>query len=189
MIILFVLFNACLCTLFILFWITSSILINTTFDSSYFKAYAVVAKQLPDNTNDRNRHEMDKEQTVHASPTVVGRFWTKSFMWATQYVFDKKYTFVRDDSRRLNEVLSGGQGNDESSLSASIILIVDNNITRGIRSNTSDEKYDILSTLYDLTRPVQIIEEKRFPYDLSKYPYSALYDNRAIRNIEIRSNY
>jgi len=169
--------------------LTSSILINTTFNTSYFKAYAVVAKQLPDNTNDRNRHEMDKEQTVHASPTVVGRFWTKSFMWATQYVFDKKYTFVREDSRRLNEVLSGGQGNDKSSLSASIILIVDNNIKRGIQSNTSDEKYDILRTLYDLTRPVQIIEEKRFHYDLSKYPYSALYDNRAIGNIEIRSNY
>lgn len=130
----------------------NSILINTAFNSSYFKSYAVVAKQLPDDTNDKNRHEADKE--------------------------------------RLNEILSNGQGNNNSPLSlSSVILIIDNNIKRNIRSDTSGEKYDILRTLYNLTHPIQIIEEKRFPYDRNKYPYSALYDNRGIGNIEIRSNY
>jgi Dolichyl-phosphate-mannose-protein mannosyltransferase len=168
----------------------SSILINITFNSSYFKAYAVFAKQLPDNTNDKSRQEAAKEQTVHDSPTVVGRFWTKSFKWATQYVFDKKYTFVREESRRLNEILPNGQGNNNSPLSlSSVILIIDNNIKHNIQSNTSDENYDILRTLYNLTHPIQITEEKRFPYDRNKYPYSALYDNRGIGNIEIRSNY
>ena len=91
---------------------------------------------------------------------------------------------IREDSSLLNEI----DQKNSNSTSPPIILIVDKNMKRNLRTNTVDEKYDILRSLRDITHTTQMIEEERFPYDRSKYPYSALYDNRRLGNIELRSN-
>jgi len=155
-------------------------LITLDFNSSYFQLYSMFVQLLHETTSTSNNGDNNIAKDVQ--PTVVGRFWTKSFLWATQYIFDEEYKFVRDDSERLYKILT------ESS-SRPLILIVDNKMKRNIMSDGSDEKPTNIRTLYDLTHTIKLIEEKRFPYDRNKYPYSALYDNRGIGNIEIRSNY
>jgi len=171
---------ATISAVFIFGLVMSSLLINTTFNSSYFRTYAAFVKQLPEATINGNNTSSGKE----ILPIVVGRFWTKSFLWATQYAFDKKFMLIREDSSLLNE-LNQKKGN---STSPPIILIVDNNMKRNMQTNTVDGKYDILRSLRDITHATKMIEEKRFPHDRTKYPYSALYDNRRLGNIELRSN-
>ena len=166
--------------IFIFGLLMSTLLINTTFNSSYFKTYAAFVKQLPEAIGNGN-NTGSGEETL---PIVVGRYWTKSFLWAAQYAFDKEFTLIREDSRLLNEI---NQKNINST-SPPIILIVDNNMKRNMQTDTVDEKYDILRSLRDVTHTTQQIEENRLPHDRSKYPYSGLYDNRRLGNIELRSN-
>lgn len=171
---------AIISAVFIFGLLMSSLLINTTFNSSYFETYAAFVNQLPEATVNGN-NAGSVEETL---PIVVGRFWAKSFLWVPQYVFEKKFMLIREDSSLLNEI----DQKNSNSTSPPIILIVDNNMKRNLRTNTVDEKYDILRSLRDITHTTQIIEEERIPYDRSKYPYSALYDNRRLGNIELRSN-
>jgi len=171
---------AVISAIFIFGLLMSTLLINTTFNSSYFETYAAFVKQLPEATGNRN-NTGSGEETL---PIVVGRYWTKSFLWATQYAFDKEFTLIREDSRLLNEI---NQKNINST-SPPIILIVDNNMKRNMQTDTVDEKYDILRSLRDITHTTQQIEENKLPHDRSKYPYSGLYDNRRLGNIELRSN-
>jgi hypothetical protein len=176
----------------------SFIIINSDFNSSYFRAYAAIVQNLPDSYNQdkQNGANVDDNQ-----PILVGRYWTKSFIWATQYAFDKRYNFVRDDlkccsdpsERRLEEIIIDARNNNVNNNSSTspipkIILVADSKMKRDIQDNTSEEKYEKIKTLYDLTHTLKIIDEKRFPHNREIYPYSALYDNRGVGKIEIRSN-
>lgn len=69
-----------------------------------------------------------------------------------------------------------------------VILIADNKMKREIKDNTSEEKSDIFRKLYNLTHIAKLVDEERFPHSREIYPYSALYDNRGLGDIEIRVN-
>jgi hypothetical protein len=153
-------------------WIDSA-LIGLDFNSSYFQVYAVFVQLLHNNGGDNIAED--------AQPIVVGRFWTKSLLWGTQYVFDEEYKFVRDDSKGLGKI-------SRESSSRPVVLLVDNTMKRNIMSDGSDEEMNNIKTVYYITRPIKLIQENKHSFNNSQYPYSALYDNRGVDEVEVRSN-
>ena len=165
------------------------IIINNDFNSSYFKTYAAVIQNLPNSYNDENHNDGNAGDSLSI---LIGRYWTKSFIWVADYVFNKEYVFVRDNLRCCSDpspdVLLDQINNNLITPTPKVILIADNSMKREIKDSTSEEKSDIFRKIYSLTHLAMLVDEERFPHNREIYPYSALYDNRGIGDIEIRVN-
>jgi hypothetical protein len=159
--------------------VSTSMIITTKLNSSYFEAYAIVTGHIDQVLNNVN-------DTANADkPTLVGRYWAKAYLWITQYVFDKQYSFVRDTSDRDIAELA------DSNNKASLVLVLDNALKRQVlRDSVGDDGSSIqpIKSLYDKTHPLATLEGSSRTYDPDKYPYTSMRFTRDINDIEIRSN-
>jgi hypothetical protein len=160
--------------------LSTTLLISTNANSTYFDVYAFIVQYLPDNE--------DVDNSEEDQVTIIGRYWTKSYSWIPQYVFHKDIELVRDTSKNI--ILDPSLYSNKTSIpkDEKIILIVDGGMMRNILSNdTSDEEYERIRQIYYNTSTVATFEGSRTFYD--PYPYTSMKLNRGIGNIEIRANY
>jgi hypothetical protein len=68
------------------------------------------------------------------------------------------------------------------------ILIVDNTIKRSASDNNNDIQNRQQLNLYYKTIPIGTFKDKSMRYDLDKYPYASMTENRDTRWVEIRAN-
>lgn len=157
--------------------LSMSILLVLDINSNYFLAYNYTVEYL----------SSQEEQNASSNPiAIIGRYWTKSFLWIPQLVFDKDFLFIRDDSATFHRLST------QQILDYDVLLIADNRImalASGRDDLNSDDLVSLkLKTVYDSTEVLRAIEDKGPRYDRDVYPYTSLNFNRGIGEIEIRSN-
>jgi hypothetical protein len=112
--------------------------------------------------------------------TMIGRHWTRGLFWIPRYVYDIDLDFKKVDNA------------DDIPLSVEtqkVVLIVDNTIRRSMPDNNNDIKNRLQQlNLYYNTIPIATFKDKSLGYDLDKYPYASMSQNRDIRWVEIRAN-
>jgi Dolichyl-phosphate-mannose-protein mannosyltransferase len=157
--------------------LSMSILLVLDINGNYFLAYNYTVEYL----------SSQEEQNASSNPiAIIGRYWTKSFLWIPQLVFDKDFLFIRDDSATFHRLST------QQILDYDVLLIADNRImalASGRDNLNSDDLVSLkLKTVYDSTEVLRAIEDKGPRYDRDVYPYTSLNFNRGIGEIEIRSN-
>ena len=157
--------------------LSMSILLVLDINSNYFLAYNYTVEYL----------SSLEEQNSSSNPiAIIGRYWTKSFLWIPQLVFDKDFLFIRDDSATFHRLST------QQILDYDVLLIADNRImalASGRDNLNADDLVSLkLKTVYDSTEVLRAIEDKGPRYDRDVYPYTSLNFNRGIGEIEIRSN-
>ena len=171
-----VLSSAVCCVLVIFGLVTTTMLITIELNSSFFEAYAVVTNYLvQDNSSDLENWDS----------TMIGRYWTKSFVWIPKFVFQKDFDFIRDDTIGFYAANNRLPTDKEK-----ILLIADgimiNNIMTNKNQNGDSAK---LGMYYNITSTVDTIEDDNArKYDKNSYPYVSLRESRGIGDVEIRSN-
>jgi hypothetical protein len=157
----------------------TTMLITTNVTSNYFEAYASIVQYLANeeeiNDRDNNNNNNDNFMTT----TMIGRHWTRGFYWIPRYVYDLELDF---------KIVDNADGIPRSVETEEVILIVDNTIKRSISDNNNDIQNEQQLNLYYNTIPIATFKDKSMHYDLEKYPYASMSENRDTMWVEIRAN-
>ena len=161
-------------------------LISTNVTSNYFEVYASIVQYLAneedDKINDHNNNNKNNNDNVITS--MIGRHWTRGLFWIPRYVYDIDLDFIKIDN--ANDIPLSVE-------TQKFILIVDNTIKRSISDNNNDiqngggRQQQQLNVYYD-SIPIATFKDKSLSYDLNKYPYASMRENRDTREVEIRGN-
>jgi 4-amino-4-deoxy-L-arabinose transferase-like glycosyltransferase len=158
--------------------VSITMLIITNVNTNYFLVYYYTVNYLT--------AEDDQGDTINDPTLLIGRYWTKSFLWIPQLVFGEEFNFIRDDSKIFSS-LSVQEINNSR-----LILIADNRIREIValeESTQSDRNAsEKFKTLYENTENFKTVEDKTPRYDRDTYPYTSMPFNRGIGDIEIRTN-
>jgi hypothetical protein len=154
-----------------------SMLLVIDINGNYFLAYNYTVEYL----------SLQEEHSASSNPiAVIGRYWTKSFLWISQLVFDNDFLFIRDDSSPFSRL------SPQQILDYNILLIADNRVMAlaSVDNNldSNDQASLKLKMLYDNTEILRTIEDRGPRYDRDVYPYTSMIFNRGIGEIEMRSN-
>jgi hypothetical protein len=176
--------------------VNTTVLITLSVNATYFEVYAFIVKYLSmisgnARNNDLNDASIDlaqdrSEQAAEKDVVLVGRYWTKSFLWITHSVFNTDYHFVRDDSARLADLAA------EHDKFQKVILVVDRRIKETVSSSSTeslnDNQSEIMKELYNMTHAIATFEDETPNFDRDTYPFTSMVINRGIGDIEIRTN-
>jgi hypothetical protein len=116
---------------------------------------------------------------------MIGRYWTKSFVWIPKFVFQKDFDFIRDDTIGFYAANNRLPADNEK-----VLLIADNIMKNNIMTNINQSSdMSKLGVFYNITSTAATIEDDNTrKYDKSSYPYVSLRESRGMGDIEIRSN-
>jgi hypothetical protein len=164
--------------------VTTTMLITTNVTSTYFKTYASVVQYLANEEKINDNHNNNNINDNNNIMIMVGRHWTRGLYWIPKYVYNIDLDFIKVD--KVNEI-------PLSIKREKAILIVDNTIKRSLTDNTNNNN-DLLNRRqlqlnpYYNTIPIAIFKDNSTHYDLDKYPYTSMSENRDIKWVEIRAN-
>jgi hypothetical protein len=163
--------------------VTTSMLITTNVTSTYFKTYASVVQYLANEEKVNDNHNNNNTNDNNNIITMVGRHWTRGLYWIPKYVYNIDLDFIKVD--KVNEI-------PLSIKREKAILIVDNTIKRSLSDNTNNNDFlnrrqRQLNPYYN-TIPIAIFKDNSRHYNLDKYPYTSMSENRDIKWVEIRAN-
>jgi hypothetical protein len=161
------------------FGLTNTImLITTNVTSNYFAVYASIVQYLvnDDKINDGNSNNNNNDNVM----TMIGRHWTRGLFWIPRYVYDIDLDFKKVDNAKDIPL---------SVETENVILLVDNTIKRSASGNNNDiQNGQQQLNLYYKTIPIATFKDKSMRYDVDKYPYASMTENRDTRWVEIRAN-
>jgi Dolichyl-phosphate-mannose-protein mannosyltransferase len=160
--------------------VTITMLITTNVTSNYFKLYASVVQYLINEkaTDHNNNNNVNDNNNVI---TMIGRHWTRGLYWIPKYVYNINLDFKKVD--KVNDISLSVKGEKA-------IIIVDNTLERSLsdyNNETSNGRRQQLNLYYN-TIPIATFIDKSTHYDLDKYPYASMSENRDTKWIEIRAN-
>ena len=111
---------------------------------------------------------------------MIGPHWTRGLFWIPKYVYN-----IDLDFKKVDNVYDIPVSIDTEK----VILIVDNTIKRSIPDNKKDiQNGQQQMNLYYNTIPIATFNDKSMHYDLDKYPYASVSENRDTNWVEIRAN-
>ncbi len=155
-----------------IFGITSTtLIIDTNVTSNYYKAYAHIVNQLANEKKDKNDFQLN-------NPDLIGRHWTRGFLWIPTYVFNMEVDFKQIN--RLDSI-------NLSRYDDNFLLLVDNELRKSLfqMKNKNKISHDIL---YKSTHQMSTVVGVKVKYDKSQYPYHSMLENNDIKWLQIRAN-
>ena len=154
-----------------IFGITSiTLIIDTDVTSNYYKAYSYIVNQLANEKKDKNGFQSN-------NPDLIGRHWTRGFLWIPTHVFNIEANFKqinRLDSLNLSKY-------DDNSL-----LFIDNELRKSLVQIKNKNKFS-QDNLYKSTNELSTFVGVNVNYDKSQYPYHSMYENNDIKWLQIRA--
>jgi hypothetical protein len=151
--------------------VSTTMLLSTNLNSSYFELYAFVVKKLSDYNGTDSHNKAD----IIGNPSIVA-----SLSWIPRYIFhniDQDFisfkTFNHTGTLKIRNVL----------------MVIDTDLKDYISSGRPDKQINQLKTIYDDTRKIATFRDKAIKYDRDQYPYTSIRENRGIGRIDVRSNY
>src|SRR5919107_6197777 len=166
--------------------VTITMLITTNVTSTYFKVYAYLVQYLvnEEKINDHNHNNNIIINDNNNVITMIGRHWTRGLYWIPKYVYNTDLDFKKVD--KVNDIPLSVKGEKA-------IIIVDNTIKRSLFDNANNNNIQNsrlqqqLNPYYN-TIPIAIFNGNSTHYDLDKYPYTSMSENRDTKWVEIRAN-
>src|ERR671921_382046 len=166
--------------------VTTAMLITTNVTSTYFKVYAYLVQYLvnEERINDHNHNNNIIINDNNNVMIMIGRHWTRGLYWIPKYVYNTDLDFKKVD--KVNDIPLSVKGEKA-------IIIVDNTIKRSLFDNTNNNdiqnsrRRQQLNPYYN-TIPIAIFNGNSTHYDLDKYPYTSMSENRDTKWVEIRAN-
>ena len=153
--------------------VSTTMLITTNVNSSYFKIYEFIVQHLPD-FNDRSNNKNNKVTVIS------GHWWIWNSFWIPKYVLNKDHEY---------KVFPHGRGisfNDINVTSQKVLFILD----KGMKHSLSIHKKIPLQSFYDNSKTIAKFNYNIIPSYSNKYPFtSMLKDTRPQGIIEIKPNY
>jgi Dolichyl-phosphate-mannose-protein mannosyltransferase len=152
--------------------VTSTILVTTNMNTSFFELYAFITQILPKHVEGTNE--------TNDNVTVIGNNWViSSFEWIPNYVYEGGHEFKTFYSKADIET-------------EKVLLIVDARFDDFLSRSFSNDKINIesMSQVKEInseSKTIKVFDER--DRGLDKYPYINLPENRGIRHVEIKSNY
>jgi hypothetical protein len=158
---------------------STTMLITTNVTSNYFEVYASIVQYLAneEEINDRDSNNNNNDNVM----TMIGRHWTRGLFWIPRYVYDIDLDFKKVDN---------ADAIPRSVETEKVILIVDNTIKRSISDNNNEIQNGRQQqlNLYHNTIPIATFKDESTHYDLDKYPYASMSQNRDTKWVETRVN-
>jgi hypothetical protein len=163
--------------------VNAAMLITSNVTSTYFKVYAYLVQYLvnEEKINDHNHNNNIIINDNNNVITMIGRHWTRGLYWIPKYVYNTDLDFKKVD--KVNDISLSVKGEKA-------IIIVDNTLERSLsdyNNETSNGRRQQLNLYYN-TIPIATFIDKSTHYDLDKYPYASMSENRDTKWIEIRAN-
>jgi hypothetical protein len=166
--------------------VNAAMLITSNVTSTYFKVYAYLVQYLvnEEKINDHNHNNNIIINDNNNVITMIGRHWTRGLYWIPKYVYNTDLDFKKVD--KVNDIPLSVKGEKA-------IIIVDNTIKRSLFDNTNNNdiqnsrRRQQLNPYYN-TIPIAIFNGNSTHYDLNKYPYTSMSENRDTEWVEIRAN-
>ncbi len=149
--------------------VSTTILITTNVNTSYFQVYAFIAHHLPT----LKQNDYDSNDMV----TMVGNHWIQGFSWIPKYVLGKDHVF-----KKFNTI--GHPIKTEK-----VLLVIDKTMLRSISESNPDKQIAKIKILYNKSKTLGIFNDTANQYDRKTYPYTSMDENRGIGVLEIRANY
>jgi hypothetical protein len=160
--------------------VTTAMLITTNVTSTYFKIYSSVVQYLLNEkaTDHNNNSNVNDNNNVI---TMIGRHWTRGLYWIPKYVYNINLDFKKID--KVNDIPLSVEGEK-------VIILVDNTLERSLsdyNNETPNGRRQQLNLYYN-TIPIATFSDKSTHYDIDKYPYASMSENRDTNLIEVRAN-
>ena len=150
--------------------VSTSMLLSTNLNFSYFDLYTFVVKRLSNFNGTENHNRVN----------IIGNPWiVASLSWIPRYVFHIDTDFI--SFKTFNH--TGTLKTDK------VLMIVDKDLKDYIASDKTDKQSEQLKAIYDNTKKIATFRDKAIKYDRDQYPYTSIRENRGIGRIDIRANY
>jgi hypothetical protein len=179
--------------------VSTSLLITTNVNSSFFEMVTFVSQSLPNYKevdakdedkglclwcnipiNRYNREELNDKHAEETSEddkvTVVGNHWIFGTFWIPKYVYGEDHVFK-------GFFTQGSVGTDK------VLIVADSRLLDAVSSENPPEHIRELQTLYNNSTTIANFEEKRQKFNYKIYPFESMSENRGIGKIEIKANY
>ena len=149
--------------------VSTTMLLSTNLNLSYFELYTFVVKRLSDYNGTENNNRV----------AIIGNPWIVSgFSWIPRYIFHINQDFILFKTFR------------NATISEKFLLMVDKDLKDYISAdNKPNTKIKQLQKVYDDTKPIATFKDKAIKYNRDQYPYTSIRENRGIGRIDIRANY
>jgi hypothetical protein len=167
-------------------FVSTTLLISTNVNASFFDIYAAILQHMPSSSNSRI---VDNSITVYM---IGSHWWLWNAVWIPSYVFHKNIDLIDPHFDPFFK---------KPIESKKLLFIVDQSfIHQTLRRNpfiltTNSAGFHIyrLESLYINTAKVATMVDSLGPYDSTKFPYTnipvmILLENRGLGPVEIRSN-
>jgi len=180
--------------------VSTTLLITTNVNSSFFEMVTFVSQSLPNykkisenrdvnkglcfwcsipvnrNTVDE-KSSSDKDQTNEEDRvTIVGNHWIFGTFWIPKYVYGEDHIFKGFFTR-------------DSVGTEKVLIVADSRLLDAVSSDNPEDHIKELQVLYNNSTTVANFEEKRPKFNANIYPYQSMSENRGIGKIEIKRNY
>jgi Dolichyl-phosphate-mannose-protein mannosyltransferase len=167
-------------------FVSTTLLISTNVNSSFFEIYAAVLQHMPSSYNSRI---IDNSTTVDM---VGSHWWLWNVVWIPEYVFHKNIALIDPhfdpffkksiESKRF--LFIADQSFIHQTLRRNPFILTPNN---------GGFHIERLETLYRNIAAIRSIVDNLGPYDSTKFPYTSipimiLLENRGLGPVEIRAN-
>jgi hypothetical protein len=184
--------------------ISTSLLITTNVNSSFFEMVTFVSQHLPNYKEasddadgngkskglclwctappnryiggEDNKKEREETNEEDDRVTLIGNHWIFGTFWIPKFVFDEDHIFKGFFTR--------GSVDTEK-----VLIVSDSRLRDAVSSENPEEHIRELQALYDNSTIVANFEEKRPKFNDKIYPYQSMSENRGIGKIEVKANY
>jgi len=177
--------------------VSTTLLITTDVNSSYFNIYSFIVQHLPDRkdngssgTGSMNNITMDANKV-----TMIGRHYVRAFIWIPKYIFHKDFDFI---DPHFNDTVK----------TQNVLFILDNPMVTSIEHHNElkdvDKGYLLqylqqnymtiayhnrIKIFYDITNQLETFIVNVVPSNADKYVYTSMTVTPGIGSIEVRADY
>jgi hypothetical protein len=180
--------------------VSTTLLITTDVNSSYFNIYSFIVQHLPDrkdngssttgSTGSMNNITMDANKV-----TMIGRHYVRAFIWIPKYIFHKDFDFI---DPHFNDTVK----------TQNVLFILDNPMITSIERHNElkdvDKGYLLqylqqnymtiayhnrIKIFYDITNKLDTFIVNMVPNNADKYIYTSMTVTPGIGSIEVRTDY
>ena len=177
--------------------VSTTLLITTDVNSSYFNIYSFIVQHLPDRkdnggsgTGTMNNSTMDANKV-----TMIGRHYVRAFIWIPKYIFHKDFDFI---DPHFNDTVK----------TQNVLFILDNPMITSIERHNElkdvDKGYLLqylqqnymtiayhnrIKVFYDITNKLDTFIVNLVPNNADKYIYTSMTVTPGIGSIEVRADY
>jgi hypothetical protein len=165
--------------------VSTTMLIATNINSSFFKLVTFVTQYLPEYRDPNSKclwcpipaeNVDNKIMNKNNKVTMVGNAWIFGTFWIPKFVYYKDNDFK-------------GFFTQGTVKTKKVLIVADSDLLDAISVKKPSKSIKQLQGLYKNAKTIATFNENRPRFDGNAYPYQSMSENRGIGKVEVRANY